>query len=44
MLTDHVEDLKYLRIAFLVYKILSSIQKDTNQQSPYWEMLKVVNN
>lgn len=28
----------------MVYKILSSIQKDTTQQSAYWQILKVVNN
>lgn len=30
-------------MAFLVYKILSSIQKDTCQESVYWEILKVAN-
>jgi len=30
-------------MAFLVYKILSSIQKDTSQQSAYWELLKTTN-
>jgi hypothetical protein len=31
-------------MAFLVYKILSSIQKDTSQQAAYWDILKVSNN
>lgn len=43
-LTDYVNDPKFMKIAFLVYKIMSSIQKDTNQQSNYWEILKVTNN
>ena len=42
-LTDLVHDPKYLKMAFLVYKILSSIQKDTYQESVYWEILKVTN-
>ena len=36
MLTDMVDDPKYLKISFLVYKILSAIQKDTSKQSQYW--------
>jgi len=36
ILTDYVDDVVYLKITFLVYKILSAIQKDTTRQSPYW--------
>lgn len=43
MLTDMVDDPKYLKISFLVYKILSAIQKDTSKQSQYWEILKISN-
>lgn len=35
-LTDLVDDPKYLKISFLIYKILTSIQKDTSKQSQYW--------
>ena len=35
-LTDMVDDPKYLKISFLVYKILSAIQKDTSKHSQYW--------
>ena len=38
-----VDDPKYLKISFLVYKILSAIQKDTSKQSQYWEILKTNN-
>lgn len=30
-------------MAFLVYKVLTSIQKDTSQQSAYWDVLKISN-
>jgi len=43
VLTDYVEELPYLKLAFLVYKILSAIQRDTSRQSQYWEVLKVNN-
>jgi len=43
LLTDMVDDPKYLKISFLVYKILSAIQKDTSKQSQYWEILKISN-
>lgn len=38
-----MNDPRFLKMAFLVYKILSSIQKDTSQQSTYWENLKITN-
>ena len=43
-LTDYVNEPKYLKLAFLVYKILSSVQKDTSQQAAYWDILKLQNN
>lgn len=42
-LTDYVNEPRFLKMAFLVYKILSSVQKDTSQSSAYWEILKVTN-
>lgn len=38
-----IDDSKFLKISFLVYKILSAIQKDTSKQSQYWEILKISN-
>jgi hypothetical protein len=38
-----LDDVNYLRVAFLIFKILSSIQRDTNKNSPYWEILKCLN-
>ncbi len=35
-LADYADDTRFLRMALMVYKILSSIQKDTTQQSAYW--------
>ena len=35
---------EYSQICFLVYKILSSIQKDLVKASPYWEFVKTPNN
>lgn len=43
VLTDHVNEPKYLKMAFFVYKILTSTQKDTCQRSAYWDILKVSN-
>jgi len=36
LLADLVDDVKYLKIAFLIFKILNAIQKDTMKQSAYW--------
>jgi hypothetical protein len=30
-------------MAFLVYKIVSALQKDTSKHSFYWEILKITN-
>lgn len=39
-----VDKEKYSQVCFLVYKILSSIQKDVVKSSPYWEFAKTPNN
>lgn len=36
LLSEHVDDLKYLKVTFLVYKMLNAIQKDTAKSSAYW--------
>ena len=35
-LTDLIDDPTYLKLSFLIYKIISAIQKDTIKKSSYW--------
>jgi hypothetical protein len=41
LLTSNVEDMNYLRLCYLTYKILAAYMKETNVGCAYWEMLKV---
>jgi hypothetical protein len=43
-LTDYIDNVNCMKLAFLVYKIVTSIQKDTTRNSLYWEILKTGNN
>jgi serine/threonine protein kinase len=43
LLISYSEDLLYLRLCYLTYKIMSSFMKETNKGSSYWEMLKIQN-
>ena len=43
MLTDLTDDPRFIKMAFMVFKMLAAIQRDTGRQSQYWDMLKVAN-
>jgi hypothetical protein len=43
LLAAHVDDLLYLRLSYLTYKILAAFMRETNSGTAYWEMLKIAN-
>ena len=43
LLAAHVDDLLYLRLSYLTYKILAAFMRETNSGTSYWEMLKIAN-
>ena len=43
-LTEDIDEERNILFAFLVFKILSAIQKDIISGSRYWRILKVKNN
>jgi len=42
-LVDYVDEPIYLKLSFMIYKIISMIQKDVGKKSAYWEMLRISN-
>ena len=43
LVTREVDDIVFLRLAFMLYKMLSYILKDTLSGGVYWENLSVAN-
>lgn len=39
----YVDDVLYLKFAFLMFKIISCIQNDIKKKSPYWKLIKIEN-
>jgi hypothetical protein len=42
-MSDKIEEEKYLYMSFLIFKILSAIQKDLQKDAAYWEIIKINN-
>lgn len=43
LVTKEVDDIVFLRLAFMLYKIISYIMKDTLSGGVYWENLSISN-
>jgi hypothetical protein len=42
-LSAQVDDLLYLRLSYLTYKILAAFMRETNSGTAYWDNLKISN-
>ena len=41
MVTSKVEEIDYLRLAYLIFKIIRAMQEDTHRDSIFWENLSI---